>query len=425
MTFTARADRRFIRTAYRSQRFVLATIVAPEPAREHVRLPVNLAFVLDRSGSMSGGKLELARTAVESALARLQPDDRFSVVVYDDVVDVVVDSTTASAEARRNAVDRLRAIDPRGSTNLGDGWLRGCEQVANRLHERGVNRVLLLTDGLANVGMTDPAELARHATELRARGVATSTFGVGNDFDEALLTAMADAGGGHFRYIADARSIEDHMTSEVGETLEVVARDATLEVTAPEGVLIESVSPYRVQARGNRTLVSLGDLVANQVLEVVLRLRFPYGDEGRESGAIVAVTDRDGVFAPTGRAAAEPARLVWTYATDRANDEQTRDGEVDRAVARIYAARARQEAVGLNRVGDYQAARRVLEATAKRIRGYAGRDPELRGLAERLTEELVVYAAPMAEASRKQLHFASTNVARTRDAQGRSVKRPS
>ena len=79
---------------------------------------------------MSGEKLRVAKIAVEEAIARLQPDDRFSVVVYDDVVDVVIESTTASAEARRGAIERLRTIEARGSTNLGEGWLRGCEQVA-------------------------------------------------------------------------------------------------------------------------------------------------------------------------------------------------------------------------------------------------------------------------------------------------------
>ena len=422
-TFTVRPDRSLIRPNAHSKRFLLARIAAPRATGERARPPVNLAIVLDRSGSMSGEKLRVAKSAVEEAIVRLQPDDRFSVVVYDDVVDIVIESTAASGEARRGAIERLRTIEARGSTNLGEGWLRGCEQVAAHLAERGVNRCLLLTDGLANVGITDADQLAHHAAELRARGVSTSTFGVGNDFDERLLQEIADAGGGHFYYIADAPQIRDAITSEVGETLEVVARDVNLEITARDDIRIEPISPYKATARGNRTAVSLGDLGSEQVVEVVLRLSFPYGLLGRETGAIVALTDRDRVFGPGGAGETEPVRLTWTYADDRANDEQPRDREVDRAVARLFAARARQEAVQRNRVGDYAGARHALDATAGRIRVYAGGDPEMGALIDTMVREEAVFAAPMAEPSRKRMHFASANMLRSRDAAGRSVKR--
>ena len=420
-TLTVRQDRRLIRPTSHSKRFLLARIVAPRATSERPRPPVNLAIVLDRSGSMSGEKLRVAKLAIEEAIGRLQPEDRFSVVVYDDVVDVVIESTTASAESRRGAIDRLATIQARGSTNLGEGWLRGCEQVAGHLADLGVNRCLLLTDGLANVGITDVEQLSHHAAELRARGVTTSTFGVGNDFDERLLQELADAGGGHFYYIADAPQIRDAITSEVGETLEIVARDVNLEVTARDDIRVESISPYRVTSTGNRTLVALGDLASEQVVEVVLRLSFPYGLLSRETGTIVTLTDRDGAFAAG--AGVMESRLAWTYADDRANDDQPRDRDVDRAVARLFAARARQEAVGRNRQGDYAGARRILDATASRIRGYAGDDPTLRELLGTMVREEMVYAAPMAEPARKQAHFASANALRSRDAAGRSVRR--
>ncbi len=284
MTFTARPDRQYIRSTYRSNRFILAEITAPAARRDRVRPPVRLAFVIDRSGSMGGDKLRLAKLAVEESIARLMPTDEFSIVVYDESVDVVFPSARATTEARRSALARLAEISQRGSTNLGEGWLRGCEQVALALSAEGVNRCLLLTDGLANVGMTDPDELARHAAELRTRGVTTSTFGVGEDFDERLLQAMADAGGGHFYYIRDAAGIRDHVTSEVGEALEVVARGVTIELTAPDGVVVDSLSPFPTETRGNRTTVAVGDLVAEQRLQVVLRLNFPFGQIGGLTG---------------------------------------------------------------------------------------------------------------------------------------------
>ena len=208
--------------------------------------------------------------------------------------------------------------------------------------------------------------------------MSTTTFGVGNDFDEALLQAMADAGGGHFYYIAGATQIRDHIASEVGETLEVVAQDVALELLAGEGVRVETISPHRLEARGTRTIVALGDLVSDQGVDVVLRLTFPFGDLGRETGLIVNLTDRDGVFAAAG---VGDARLTWTWADDAANDAQPRDADVDRAVARQFAARARQQAVEDNRHARLTTRPQWwLTSTAKRIRKYAGRDKELRAL---------------------------------------------
>jgi len=417
MTFHVRSDRQLIRPIHRSNRFVLVEVAAPPARSERVRPPVNLAFVLDRSGSMGGEKIRLAKQAIEEAIARLHDDDRFAIVVYDDRVDVVVPGTLAGPDARRSALDRLREIDARGSTNLGEGWLRGAEQVARALADEGVNRCLLLTDGLANVGITDRDELARHAGELRARGVSTSTFGVGEDFDEVLLQAMASAGGGHFRFIATAASIRDHVTSEVGETLEIVARGVTLEIGAAEGIRVESLSPYPTTEVRGRTEITLGDLTSEERVEVVLRLNFPYGELGRTTGVALTLSDRDGVVGGD-------AKLGWAYADNGANDHQQRDYTVDRAVARVFAARARQEAVGRNRHGDFEGARRIIEATARRIRGYAGRDPELRGIVDELERQLQEFAAPMMEIDRKVMYASSSYQMRSRMADGTAMKDP-
>ena len=417
---TARADRRLIRPTSRSRRHVLVEVTAPSAPRSTERAPVNLAFVIDRSGSMGGDKIDLAKTAVREAISALTERDRFSVITYDDRVEVVVDSTNASDEARRNAIASLSAIDARGSTNLSGGWLQGCEQVAQHLTAEAVDRVLLLTDGLANKGITDHDELARHAGELRARGVSTTTFGVGDDFDEALLQSMADAGGGHFYYIANAVQIRDHIASEVGETLEVVAQDVSLELLAGEGVRIETISPHRLETRGTRSVVALGDLVSDQGVDVVLRLTFPVGDLGRETGLIVNLTDRDGVFAAAG---VTDARLTWTYADHEANDAQPRDVEVDRAVARQFAARARQQAVKGNRQRDFGEAEWWLTSTAKRIRAYAGKDKELRELVDQLESEAQQFNAPMAAYALKEAHFNASTMARSRTNTGRAMRR--
>ena len=124
---------------------------APTPDN---RIPLNLAVVLDRSGSMAGDKLDAARDAAAMLVQRLHPDDTVSVVAYDDGVTTVAEPATGDAQASLSA--RIRHIEPGGSTNLSGGWLRGRELVARGKREGGVNRIMLLTDGLANCGITDP-----------------------------------------------------------------------------------------------------------------------------------------------------------------------------------------------------------------------------------------------------------------------------
>jgi Ca-activated chloride channel family protein len=417
-----RPDRRLIRAHGRSERYLLVEIaaptVAPDPSRR--RPPVNLAFVLDRSGSMGGhNKLSLAKQAVLESIHRLEVEDRFAVVTYDDVVDVVMPGTGASPESRREATRRLAHILPRNSTDLHAGWLTGCEQVAAGLQADGVNRVLLLTDGLANRGVTDKAELARLAYDLRKRGIATSTFGVGTDFDETLLQVMADNGGGHFYFAGDVAAMRDHITSEVGETLETVAREVVLELTLPDSVHVDTLSPFRVEQGGGRARILLGDMVSGQLLTIVLRLTFDYGTVGREVGLVLRLADRDAAFERAVPSLA-PASLAWTYADHGANDSQPRDIDVDRVVARLFAERAKQDAVRLNREGRYDDARRTLDGVRRRVAGYMGSDPALHALVDEIAEEEVHYSAPMPEMARKAAYFRSSNLSRMRTEDGKS-----
>jgi Ca-activated chloride channel family protein len=418
MTLTARTDRRLVRAGVHSTRHVLVEVTAPTRPVADERTPLNVAFILDRSGSMGGQKIALARQAVERAISALDERDRFSVVVYDDAIDVVVESTTASGEAKRNALRRVAHVDARGSTNLADGWLRGAEQVALHQSDDAINRCLLLTDGLANVGETDPETLARHAAELRARGVVTSTFGVGADFDERLLGALADAGGGHFYFIERAVQIPDFITSELGELLAVVAREATLDVQLAPGFRLEPLSTLATEQREGGCRLALGDLVSGQEVEVVLSLEFPRGELGLTVSVFFTLDDREGALRGEGGCS-----VTWTYADHAANNAQPRDRDVDRAVARLYAARAEDEALRLNAAGRFDDARRALAGVAERIRGYADRDEELNELAARLGADQAAYAAPMAPLEMKARYFASANTAHSRDASGRARRR--
>ena len=244
---------------------------------------------------------------------------------------------------------------------------------------------------------------------------------MGTDFDEGLLQGMADAGGGHFYFIGDVAQMRDHITSEVGETLEVVAREVVLELTLPESVRIDSLSPFRVERRGGRLLVYLGDMVSGQMLSIALRVTFDFGEVGRELGSACGCPTATARSSAPSRAST-PSRSRWTYADNPANDVQPRDRDVDRVVARLFAERAKQEAVALNRNGQFDEAGRALEGVRKRIAAYAGSDTELRKIAAELHEQAPAYAAPMAEMARKQRHYAASASLRMRTPDGKSMR---
>jgi Ca-activated chloride channel family protein len=415
------SDRRFIRSRGRSTRYVLLTFTAPETARTAKRPPLNVSFVLDRSGSMGGEKIELARAAIVQGLRMLRDDDFFSVIAYDYEVGVVVPATPAIPEAIRNAATRVQETNARGNTDLSGGWLRGCEQIAQHLADGQTARCLLISDGLANRGITNREELARHSAELRSRGIATSCLGIGADYDERLLSGIATASGGHSYHVERAVNIADVLTSELGEALETVARDVSLMVTPSAGVSVSTLNDTfpAAPAPDGSVSVQIGDLVSRQEVSVVFRLTFPSGEVNATSRVLFGITDAGGVLTEPGR------DLVFTCAGDTENDAEPRNRTVDRAVAELFAAAAKSRALELNRTGRYDEAREQLERTARKIETYAGTDPELRRIVRELRERHEAYSAPMHAFYQKAEYAASLNIMRMRAPDGKARRRSS
>lgn len=256
-------------------------IAAPDP-NARLAAPLDVAFVLDRSGSMSGQKLALAKEGV--ALERLRPVDRVALVIYDDEVEVVQPLTDASPAALTSLQRALRPLDAGGSTFLSGGWVAGCQELANApagdTGRTRIRRTILLTDGLANVGILDPQELAKHASQLRKRGIVTTTVGVGMGFDEGLLFAMAEAGGGNFVYAENAPVLRNFFAQELQEMLQIASTTTTLHLTLPQRVRGELVSAFPVEREGKTLKVAIGDVPAGDVIDLVFTLRGEPGVPG-------------------------------------------------------------------------------------------------------------------------------------------------
>lgn len=420
------SDRALIDSHIPSVRYLTVTVAAPprtQPARE--RAPVQVSLVLDRSGSMAGRKIAMAREAVAHAIQLLDSRDRLAVVVYDDQVDTLLTAAAATKETRNAALNALKKIDARGSTDLAGGWFRGVEQIQPAAAAAGessptadvVRRVLLLTDGLANVGITDHGELRDAAVTFREKGIATSTFGVGADFDEELLASIATHGGGHFYFIENARQIPDFLASELGETLEVVARDAVFDITCGPGVTAMLLNDLPVESSEGRLRVRLGDLVADQEVTFAVAVTCARRAAGQTAFVDCRVTDRRAALFQ------QPMRVEWRAADAAANEQQPVNQAVLVVVANVLADRARSLALAANRRRDFEEARRILRNRLELLRRLAPGNAQVDSVIDALRQLEGRVTADMDPLSRKAEHYLAYSRTSSRDKSGKSKRR--
>jgi Ca-activated chloride channel family protein len=360
---TARWDRPAVSIGH-GETYLVVTITTGRLEERARRPAVDVAFVIDRSGSMSGTPLALAKQGVLTALNLLNDDDGMAVVAYDDVPRTVCSLMPATAAHRSGLAQTIRPIETGGSTNLFGGWQLGCEHLTHP--EFGtpgrLRRAILLTDGLANVGLVDPQQIAWQVTRQRQAGITTSTLGLGGGVDEALLSNMAEAGGGNFAFVEHPKDLPAFFARELGEALSVVAASATLTLTLPEGVRGRLLNPFPAERTGKRISVALGDLPAGLTLPLV----FSITTRARKEGIVYPPLALTAEFRPT-KPGAGTARtripvdpLMSVSPADF--ESMPRDESAVEAVAQVIADDARRTALRHYRTGNVAAARSSLGA---------------------------------------------------------------
>jgi Ca-activated chloride channel family protein len=251
---------------------VLLELNAPA-ADAPARASRTLQVVLDRSGSMGGERLDAARQALEALVARLDPADAFGLVAFDDEVQVAVPAGRLGDKAA--VVAAIRSLQPGGMTNLSGGYLRGLQE-ARRVAGSGGATLLMLSDGHANAGILDHDRLRALAAGGRREGVTTATIGLGLDYDEALLAALATggAGGSHFAIDGDAAGVA--VAEEVGHLLDQVAHAVSLVIRPGDGVPAFTIwNDLHVMGLEDGLMAELGDFYAGEQRRVLLEFEVP------------------------------------------------------------------------------------------------------------------------------------------------------
>jgi Ca-activated chloride channel family protein len=272
---------------------LLITVRSPEQAAasKKQRPPLNLALVIDRSGSMAGRKLSNARKAARFLAGELTTRDRLAIVAFDDEAQVVVPSTPVTDP--QPFIAAINTIHSGSSTALFDGWLSGAMQVAEHLDPTQLNRVLLLSDGQANQGLTNQKAIAAKVAGLTARGISTSSFGLGDGFDEDLMGAIASSGDGTLAFIESPAQLADLYTSELQGLASTHGKRVSIGIRTKNGAeLLDLLNDLEATEQGN---FQLPNLRAGQELNVGMRLQIPAWAPNQEIASVRLAWDAPGM----------------------------------------------------------------------------------------------------------------------------------
>jgi len=258
---------------------VLLRITPPMPERKVERPALNLGLVLDRSGSMAAqNKIGFAKEAAIYAVQQLLPSDRVSVTIFDDRVETIVPNTLAEDKSR--IVELIQGVLPANSTALHGGWLEGGNQVREHLLNAGLNRVLLLSDGLANVGETNTDVICTDVNRLVKQGVSTSTMGVGDHYAEDLMEAMARSGDGNYYYIESPQQLADIFQTELKGLMATFGNSVSLGIEPQAGVVLADVLNDLDRLPSGR--LKMPNLISGMPVMVLIRLNIPPTGEEKE-----------------------------------------------------------------------------------------------------------------------------------------------
>lgn len=392
--------------AGKPQRLMVLAQVVATAAAESRQSALNISAVIDRSGSMAGKKLEYVKKATQLIPQYLSGIDRLSLVVYDSEVEVRL--------APRPVIDKdyirhiIQKITTGGSTNLSGGWLQGCQLVSQEMfplpeaeealtagegHERALsmaqlNRVFLLTDGMANVGIVEPDRLEAMAAQKRDEGIVTTTIGVGMDFNEDLLVRMAKAGGGEFFFIDSPDQASQIFSQMLGYLIGISAQNLTVTVTLKgDAQLVQQISQYPQQETANRVTYRMGDMTRDERKTLLLMVDLPTVPSVDQLELATIVFEYDDVSS-----AEVVHRTIEQTITVRVLHESEvvivpPNAAVQKAHLRLQATRAREQAIREADKRDFQSAKQTLQQAADAIEQANLEDSELQTEHDLLREE--------------------------------------
>jgi Ca-activated chloride channel family protein len=368
VTVDVALDHRTLLAGERQTSYLRVGLVGAALDGRTYRAPLNLAIVIDSSGSMAGRKIEQAKAAAIAAVGQLRPNDIVSVLSYDTTVRVLVPATKVSD---RSAVIRgIRRLRADGSTALFAGTVKGAAEVRKFLSRSRLNRVVLLSDGIANVGPSSPSELAELGARLREEGISVTTIGIGVDYNEDLMVGLARASGAPFTFVEDERELDHLFTYGLGGLQSVVASDVRVTIRFADGFRPLRCFGRTTEILGSTVRVPLAQLYGGHPEEVLCAFETPPVSESSQTIADVEVAYH---WLPAGEGRSARSSASAEFSLSRPAVEASADPAVKVSVVQRLADEEALAAMRLRDEGRLDDARRQLEAAQDRLDAAATR----------------------------------------------------
>ena len=379
-------------------RFRITAKALPESQRP----PLDLGLVIDTSGSMEGDAIEAVRASAKRLVGKLRDGDRISIVAFDSTARVIVPNTPVTTASRARLEHAIDELQPRGTTALYDGLAAGLQQVLASRFPQGINRIVLLSDGVPNTS----AQLPPLVAQIHQYGISVTSLGIGVDYDTTLMTQIARDTGGKFTYIDKPDEVGKVFDQELAKMETIVGRNLTLAIQPGPGVTIEPM-PGLAPAGDGKFYATIGDLPAGETRDLMIPIRVAARGDGSTIELVEGVLGFDDVIGSSGHR--ERDAYVGIHASsDAAKVRAAIAIDLEAARVRSSAAAAILEAMTLARSGQVAAAqKRIAEAIAA-VRAAVARthDASLEQLIEQLSAvgkqlaQVVVQPQPIASGQR-------------------------
>ena len=348
------------------------------------RPSVNFALVIDRSGSMQGKKIVHAREAACAAVNQLDAGDFVSVVIFDDTCETIVPEQ--SAAEKEAIIEKINAITPRGGTAIFEGVSRGAAEIRKQLGKTKINRVILLSDGCANVGPSTPEELGRLGAALKKEGISVSTVGVGTDYNEDLMLNLSQNSDGNSYFVENSDDLPRVFAAEIGNALTVAATQVSLSVKFAAGFVPVALVGRDGRISGDTVTVDFNQIYAGQEKYVLVKADIPPFNAGEKADFAVATvtftdprTDKRQTVTATGAAA---------FSDDKEAVKASLNRKVLKDAALNLNAQVSETALSLSDDGEIDGANALLDRAVfelKAVKEEIGEDADISAAVKSLT----------------------------------------